>query len=620
MNQIKQNLLPVGKNGEPGPDFRRGQGRRVRSTCLPERGPVMATLSGYAIPAKTRKGPKRTHSIEFVPYLESLKRLAEVSDETNTCIRRLKTVWKLSLSNRRAKSLLRLLKKDELWVAAYKKLFLNKTAFTAGRDKKRLGSVNIKALCRLKELASTGNYRVGMTHRVNIFPYKRFKGILEFRDRIVQGVLKILLECVYEPRFYESSHGFRPQRSQHTCLRQIKRDFGNTKWVIKGEIRECFDVFNHNIIRKLLSRTIDDKPFINRIIQNLHSKILVPKDTLKQSVNSRTPQGGVNCLLLLLSNILLHQLDRYIYRLKRKIDTGRQQKKDPKHANPILFCSSRNSLGETHKEALGKKTPRTFIGDPYYRRLHYARYANDFVVGVTGPQKLAIRVKMLISRFLKQRLDLQLNQGQIAITQISKSNVSFLGYSIRRNWPLPMRNTQNVENCMRRIRRIYKFRRRIMLFADVNKVIQGLAYKGFCKGFVPVPNFRFVSYSQSSMITRANSMLRGLNEYYKISENKSAAVSRFSYLIRHSIAKMFAAKYKLKSIARVFKKAGKRLENPLKLKGTLNLRADNSKAVKDGELARRSVKGNVSKLLYTKYKHIDRPMNIFGKKVRSSKK
>ena len=132
MNLIQSNLLPVGKTGEPGAVFIRRQGRRIRSTRLLEREPVMAKLSRkYA--TKTGKGSKWMQSVEGIPYLERLKRDAGVSDGTITCITRLQTVWKLSQSNQKVKDLFRLLRREELWVAAYRKFARNKGSLDSWR-------------------------------------------------------------------------------------------------------------------------------------------------------------------------------------------------------------------------------------------------------------------------------------------------------------------------------------------------------------------------------------------------------------------------------------------------------------------------------------------------------
>jgi hypothetical protein len=208
--------------------------------------------------------------------------------------------------------------------------------------------------------------------------------------------------------------------------------------MIEGDISKCFDTIDHNIVRKCLSRTIDDERFISLIIRSLCSKVLMPEGVLEW-MNVGTPQGGVCSPLL--SNIVLHQLDRFISRLKRRIDRGlKKQRRLPEYVS--LMNRSRydrgTKAGKTtmrFSETPGRSTP-VLTNDPEYRRMHYARYAHDFIIGITGPRGLAVRVKMLVARFLKQRLRLQLNEDKTAITQIGKSDVSFLGYSIRRGQSL----------------------------------------------------------------------------------------------------------------------------------------------------------------------------------------
>lgn len=61
---------------------------------------------------------------------------------------------------------------------------------------------------------------------------------------MVQGVLKLLLEAIYDSTMSENSHGFRPGRSQHSALRSIRRNFGGVKWFVEGDISEFFDTIN----------------------------------------------------------------------------------------------------------------------------------------------------------------------------------------------------------------------------------------------------------------------------------------------------------------------------------------------------------------------------------------
>jgi retron-type reverse transcriptase len=372
--------------------------------------------------------------------------------------------------------------------------------------------------------------------------------------------------------------------------------------MIEGDISKCFDTIDHNIVRKCLSRTIDDERFVSLIIRSLRSKVLMPKGALENS-RMNIGQGGVCSPLL--SNIVLHQLDRLVSRLKRRIDRGRFRRRNPEYVS--LMNHSRyykaTKAGKAAMATVPKITP-VLTNDPEYRRMHYARYADNFIIGITGPLTLAVRVKMLVARFLKQRLCLQLNEDKTVITQLSKNDVPFLGYSIRRRQLFAMRHTQHFGNYTRRIRQIRIGG--ITLLADIDKVVQGLAYKGFCKGRYPVPNFRYMHQPQSYTITKANSILRRLNEYYRLSENRRAAVSYFSYLVRYSLAKMFAAKYKLRSVAHVFKKAGKDLGRSLKSKVSTHGPSENQ-LVKAAKSAGSVVKGTMPKLLYTKYKDIQKP-------------
>lgn len=252
--------------------------------------------------------------------------------------------------------------------------------------------------------------------------------------------------------------------------------------MIEGDISKCFDTIDHNIVRKCLSRTIDDKRFVSLIIRSLRSKVLMPKGALewmKDKVGVCSP---------LLSNIVLHQLDRLVSRLKRRIDLPnlRFRRRNPEYVS-VMNRSRYYKATKADKAAMStaRKITPVLTNAPEYRRMNYARYDDNFIIGITGPLSLAVRVKMLVARLLKQRLCLQLNEDKTVITQLSKNDVPFLGYSIRREQLFAMRHKQHFGNYRRRIRRIGG----ITLIADIGKAVQGLAYKGFCKGRYPVPNF-----------------------------------------------------------------------------------------------------------------------------------
>jgi len=85
------------------------------------------------------------------------------------------------------------------------------------------------------------------------------------RDKIVQEVMRMILEAIFEPTFLDNSHGFRPNRGCHTALKKIKTLFGAASFLIEGDISKCFDSFDHVILVNLISKKINDQRFIQLI-------------------------------------------------------------------------------------------------------------------------------------------------------------------------------------------------------------------------------------------------------------------------------------------------------------------------------------------------------------------
>lgn len=85
------------------------------------------------------------------------------------------------------------------------------------------------------------------------------------RDKIVQEVMRMILEVIFEPTFSNNSHGFRPNRGCHTALRQVKTQFGAATTIIEGDISKCFDSFDHEILIDLVKRRVSDTRFIQLI-------------------------------------------------------------------------------------------------------------------------------------------------------------------------------------------------------------------------------------------------------------------------------------------------------------------------------------------------------------------
>lgn len=550
--------------------------QRVRSTGLLEREPAM--VKRWHTPPTDGKGPKseplsptlcttlpplgkdicKHTNMSSSAHLNNVDRSLPSTDVPKWR-RRLNALAKLKTSMK-ARSLWALVNESDLWVAAYKKLATSPGS--RGGDHTTIDGYSMKILDQLREDVFEGKYRIGLTRRYIPKPQGGLRplGVPVFRDRVVQEVFRSILEAVFEPRFSPNSHGFRPGRSQHTCMRQIRRDFRGTKWFIEGDISKCFDEINHTTLRKQLGVHIQDNRFIKAIYQGIKTKVM--PDRKIQDINTGTPQGGICSPLL--SNIALNQLDRFMSRLQRRIERGVKRKQNPKYTQAFYLMNKakRDGTSVAAYRRISREVPYGVAADPNFARLKYVRYADDFLVGVIGSYELTCRVKELVNQFLRNRLSLRLNELKTLITRAKGNTIAFLGFRIQHGTAMRWRRYQGKWRSIRSLRD-----GDIRLLVDQEKVIRKLAENKFCdKAGKPKPNFRYLGNPQSYTVSKVGNIIRGIDNYYKIANNRRQATSRIRNIVRSSIVKMFAAKFKLRTQRKVYAKAGKDLSRPLQAK------------------------------------------------------
>ena len=152
-------------------------------------------------------------------------------------------------------------------------------------------------------------------------------GIPTFTDKLIQEAVRLILESIYEPVFEDVSHGFRPQRSYHSVLKTIKREFGGARWFVEGDIKGCFDNIDHGTLIGLINLKIKDMKMSKLIYKFLKAGYL--ENWQYHKTYSGTPQGGI--LSPLLANIYLHELDKFVLQLKKKFDQESPERITPEY-------------------------------------------------------------------------------------------------------------------------------------------------------------------------------------------------------------------------------------------------------------------------------------------------
>ena len=366
-----------------------------------------------------------------------------------------------------------------LW--AFDTLMTNRGSRTAGIDgmDKRTATENQgEILKNLKADLKSRTFQPSPVRRVYI-PKPNGKqrplGIPTLTDRLVQLMVKAILEPIYESDFYPSSHGFRPQRSCHTAMAYLHQQAApkqkKMNWVIEGDIVGCFDHIQHKTLMRLLKKRIQDKKLLTLIWQMLKAGVM--EGTLFKKTPEGTPQGGI--VSPLLANIYLHEIDKWM---------------DEKYTGL--------NYNEKNKRRKRKE------GNAFY-----VRYADDFVVAWNGTKETAQTLKAELSAFLSAHLGLQLSEEKTHITHITEG-FDFLGFTMKRHI-----DEQRGYNELR----FYPSEKSVMKLKDK---IKSMTKRGTTLASV------------RDKITALNLLLRGWANYYR----HSAANSTFEYVGSYAFKRM----------------------------------------------------------------------------------
>ncbi|KAK7319675.1 hypothetical protein RJT34_04398 [Clitoria ternatea] len=408
-----------------------------------------------------------------------------------------------------------------------------------------------------------------------------------FQDRVVQEVLLMVLEPVFEARFSPKSHAFRPGRSAHTVIRTIRSNFAGYLWFLKGDLSEIFDRVDRNVVLRCVEKGVRDKKVLSLIKSALVSRALSKEEngeelrkdkkrraTKKRILNENEPKpdpywlrtffgfapeeaakvpcyGHCGILSPLLANVCLNELDHMMEDMT--VEFFR-----PCENDSIWKYSIDDGC---HNPAWPEFVPSS--GKEKTRKMDYIRYGGHFLIGIRGPREEAVKVRKRIVEFCEIAFEIRLDNSKLEIEHVTRG-IQFLDHIICRRVIHPtlrytgsggsivsekgvgtlLSVTASLQQCIR------QFRRLELLKGD--------------KDPVPLPCNPMLYSGQAHTNSQMNKFLETMADWYRYADNRKKVIGFCAYVVRSSLAKLYAARYRLKSRAKVYGIASRNLSRPLR--------------------------------------------------------
>lgn len=505
-------------------------------------------------------------------------------------------------NNETVTNLTNYLRRFELWVLAYQKVCADEMGSYMPKSSVQRSALD--DLLALRNAVLDNRFRWGA--RLEFFikspkdkteyeslSKRKIRAILTttqaspFQDRIVQEVLFMILEPVYEGRFSDKSYAFRPGRTAHTALRVVRRSFAGYLWYIKGDLSTVLDGLKVGMVVSSLMRDVRDKMVVDLVKSAMTTPVItsppVEKKRIKRKYQKKrvlaedepkpdpywlesffgfAPEeaekvptwGHCGILSPLLANICLDELDRW---MEGKIkEFYRPSKSD------VIWNSPEGEVDQ------GNTSWPEFVptsGPDKTRKIDYIRFGGHFLIGVRGPRADAAILRKQLIEFCDEKYMLKLDNECLPIEHITKG-IMFLDHVLCRRVVYPTLRYTATGGKIISEKGVGTL---LSVTASLKQCIKQFRKLGFLKGDRdpdPQPCFRMFHATQAHTNAQMNKLLSTMVEWYRFADNRKKIVNFCSYIIRGSLAKLYAAKYKLRSRAKVYKIGDRTLRRPLKEK------------------------------------------------------
>ena len=473
-------------------------------------------------------------------------------------------------------------------------LMRTKNNVSPGLDGETKGQMSGEKMEKLHIELTCQKYKPRPTRRINIPKPDggtRPLGISSQRDKVVQGAILEALEPVLEQIFLPQSFGARPKKNCHLALKEIKVRWKGVKWLISIDVRKYFDTINHQILLEKLEE------FADQATVELIGKLLkvgyvdLQYADAEERAKEGTPQGSL--ISPLMANLYLHALDSHVMdTLVPKWNRGDRRPPAPGYNHHEDLTSKEKALAEEVNlpgvaEAIGRIKHNQWVlneaatkdtSSSRFKRLHYVRYVDDFVLGFIGSKSEATEIDKEVKNFLNEKLRLQVNEEKSKIYHSSESGFRYLGFYIRY-----LDTNQIVLDPLKSGKEdaVKQLKATAFNSAQLRVPVLTLMERAVDKGYAclrtdgtarATASLKLATLEERQIVLHFSSIIRGILEYYSPA-NKYSDLWPVVSLYRKSCALTLANKLKYRTSAAIFNKYGAYLKvtDPLDPKKTATL-------------------------------------------------
>ncbi|XP_037468460.1 nuclear intron maturase 1, mitochondrial-like [Triticum dicoccoides] len=418
-----------------------------------------------------------------------------------------------------------------------------------------------------------------------------------FQDHVVQELLLLLLEPVFEPRFSPKSHAFRPGRGPHTAIRSVRSGFAGYLWFITADLTTVVDALSSDTILSCVEKAVSDRKVLSLLKSALNAPVrpgsvpprekdldgltkkrlkrkVLRKSRKKKVLNEDEPKpdpywlrlffgfapeqachipeyGHCGIISPLLANVCLNELDWW---MEERIN---------EYFRPSRHDSIWKEAGDEgcHNPSWPEFVPSS--GREKTRKMDFLRFGSHVLIGVRGPREDVVEIRRQLMEFCERTFGLRPENSSVEIEHITRG-IEFLDHVIARRVIYPtLRYTASGGNIVSE----KGIGTLLSVTASLQRCIRHFRKLELVKGDrdpEPLPCSPMLYSGQAHTNSQMNKFLETMADWYRYADNRKKIVGFCAYVIRSSLAKLYAARYRLKSRAKVYKIASRDLSCPLR--------------------------------------------------------